>query len=371
MLNNSKSFKQRIKIWLKGIGLKFFLNIISTVLMGLLIRYIIKEYLSTDVILDIFKKESLLYYWFMGVWSKFSYDVLIEHLIDLFKPNYMMPGGWGGYGGWGGNNPQPPYGNNNPQPTYGGNNPQPTYGDANSQPSYEGNTQPTYDGTNTQPTDGGFVPTNNLGNNINQPTNNNIPTNNNASANNNVSANNNNAPANHPFSRNRIRTRFTRISDFAGTGLQTDNLQLDSTTRYPGWNRPDSVPQNARPFEFCNRYGRGEPMDISMPSKPDMKHIHDVLQETFDKKESTGTLSHTTGRLSLSEALNSIQAVRGGSIYLEDETTFIITKQLRKIFYNEPSFRHFINNQDRAKWSAIQICPTSRLMKYLRDELDD
>ena len=312
-----KNFKEKSIDWFKRIGLKYLLNTISTVLMGLLMRYLIKEYLDVDVIKDLFNPITILYGTFISVWSNFSLKVVVEHLVDLFRPNYMMPGGWGGWGGGQGNNGLPSYGSSS---------------------------------------------NNNL--NTNQPT----GTPGNA---NNPSSDPIEDILNKPYDPNKdplIKTRtklVENVQEKAGTGLESDNLELPSHIRPADWNRPSAVPEGAKPYEYWVRFGVGEPMDISMPSKEDKKFIYDVLLLTYRAKQNAGTLNPNTGGIKLSESLNTIIMARGGNEYLEDSISFTITKQLRKVFHNEPQYRHFVNEKGMIIWSKIGISPEANIMKYL------
>jgi hypothetical protein len=97
--HNNIKFSYRLRVWLKKIGIKFIISITFTVTIGLVIRYFINEYLDIDIIRDILNPISIFYYFFMAICSKFTHQVLVEYLIDIFAPNLMMPaGGDGGYG---------------------------------------------------------------------------------------------------------------------------------------------------------------------------------------------------------------------------------------------------------------------------------
>jgi hypothetical protein len=118
--NNKIKFTLRLKDWLKKVGIKFIKVILSvtfSVTIGLIIRYLIHEYLDIDIVRDYLNPISILYYFLMAIFYKFLHQVLIEYLIDILVPNFMMPAGGGEeYGN------VPPSSNISPSSSSGNNN---------------------------------------------------------------------------------------------------------------------------------------------------------------------------------------------------------------------------------------------------------
>jgi hypothetical protein len=194
----------------------------------------------------------------MGIFSKFSHQVLAEHLVDVLTPNYMMPVGGGGNGN------VPPL-DNIPSSSNSGNNGRPPR-------------------------------------NIHHP------------------------PLNNP-----------------NGGLITDNQELPPNIRSPDWNYPDpeTIPYGTQAFDYSARLARGEPMDIAIPTTGDKKHIYGVLLSSHTYMRSKPDCPRN---ITLSHLLETLRAegyaTRGSH---EDPCTFGITKQIRKIIYNEPQFTRYIN----------------------------
>lgn len=284
--NNKIKFTLRLKDWLKKVGVKFIkviLSITFSVTIGLIIRYLIHECLDIDIVRDYLNPISILYYFFMVIFSKFLHQVLIEYLIDILVPNFMMPAGGG-----------EEYGN--------------------------------------VPSSSNIPPSSSSGNNNNGPP-----------------RNVHHPPLNNP-----------------NGGLITDNQELPPNIRSPDWNypEPETIPYGTQAFDYSARLSRGEPMDIAIPTTEDKQHIHRILSysnifiRTKPDCPRNVTLSH------LLETLRADgYATRGPH---EDPCTFVITKQIRKIIYNEPQFNRYINpNTNRVMWTNISAGPNSEFMNYL------
>jgi hypothetical protein len=95
----------------------------------------------------------------------------------------------------------------------------------------------------------------------------------------------------------------------------------------------------------------GEPMDIAVPTSEDKQYILAVLMKTHEYKMTTRSTFNTeqARTTTLLALLNTLQSKGSGSDghlppayyatgQYEDERTFGITKQLRKIIYSEPQF---------------------------------
>jgi hypothetical protein len=63
-------------------GIKFMVSIVFSVSTGLLLRYLLKEHLSVDVLKDIFEPISIMYYTFMAVYSTFLHEVVAPVITD-------------------------------------------------------------------------------------------------------------------------------------------------------------------------------------------------------------------------------------------------------------------------------------------------
>jgi hypothetical protein len=151
-------------------------------------------------------------------------------------------------------------------------------------------------------------------------------------------------------------------------GLISDNQELPLDIRKADWNRPDptSTPYGTRAMDYSARYGKGEPMDIAMPTNPDKKYIHNLLTTTLDFMNNHVAYNPNP---TLSDVLKTLEE-KGNrnriNIHDEGEVAFGVYKQIRKIVYNEPQFHRFINNNtDRVEWSKIRAGQNSEFMKYL------
>ena len=281
-----KNFKERSICWSKSkFTFRFLLSLIITFMVGFLLRYFLKEYFSVDVFKDITSYISILYYNFMIIFTSFTREVIMVFIIEILKPNLMMP--WGG----------PPSG---PSGGYTG----------------------PFSGNNTN------APTSSGGSSTTSPT-------------------------------------YAPTTD---EGLITDNQQLPLDVRRADWNRPDprTIPYGTRAMDYSARYGRGEPMDIAMPTVPDKKYIFNLLTVTINYMNNHVTYSNNH---SLSKVLQTLEEDGNRekiNVKDEGERAFGVYKQIRKIVYNEPQFHKYINdNTDRVEWSKIKVGQNSDFMDYL------
>jgi hypothetical protein len=325
-----KNFKLLFNNWLKKINMRFFLSISLSCIIGLFIRYILKEYFLIDVIRDVFEPLFVLYYSFMIASHNFTRTVLVEFLIEIFKPNFMMPGG--------GNFP-----NNSPNPNF---------------PTSSSNNFPISENNNYPVPESGNLPT--WGSSF--PDYSNIPSSTSTVPN----------PSYLPASNNEELNTNTPVES---PGLRTDNLELPSYLRSPAWNFPkrEEIPFTHGIWKYKARTGKGEPMDIAIPEYEDRQYIYKVIKLTTDFRAQDPRLSSEPNSNSLSKILDTLQKEGTGTDgYFEDERTFGIAKQLRKIIYNEPQFKNLIDKErDRVVWSRVKGNSTSRLMRYLAKTRDN
>ena len=259
----NKNYKSRFRKWIKKIGIKFTISIVFSVSIGLLLRYLLKEYLCIDVIKDIFEPISIMYYTFMALYSSFLHEVVAPAIMDVFMPNLMMPSD-----------------HNFPTPSGRG----------------------------------------------------------------------------------------------SPTRLPTDNLGLPAWERNPAWNRPkpEDIPSGPTGKNFTATYGRGEPMDIALPDVKDRQYIYQVFKATYDYRTTRPFLQIDPQFVTALDVLRTLQRDgAGASGHFEDDRTFAIAKQLRKIIYNEPRFHKWINpHSNRISWATIKVSPGSELMVYLNRDWD-
>jgi hypothetical protein len=264
-INFFKSWFVHLKIgfhkWISNIGRKFFIGILITVLTGMLIRFLLREYLYVDVLIDIIEPIAIIYFTFMAIFSKFTFEVLADEIVNLiWTPNYMMP------------------------------------------------------------SDSVFPP-----------------------------------------------------SD--PTRLPSDNLELPARIRNPAWNRPDpsTIPAGEAGKPFTAQYGRGEPMDIAIPDDEDKLHLHRIITLTHNYRTTRPFLPTDPQHVTMRDIFTTLKREGSGSngyfvpTTYEDDRTFAVAKQLRKIIYNHPPFEKWINQHtNRVSWYYIKTTPNSELMVYLR-----
>lgn len=238
-------------------------SIVFSVSTGLLLRYLLKEHLSVDVLKDIFEPISIMYYTFMAVYSTFLHEVVAPVITDWLMPNLMVPSD-----------------HNFPTPSGRG----------------------------------------------------------------------------------------------SPTRLPTDNLGLPAWERNPAWNRPkpEDIPSGVAGKSFTATYGRGEPMDISLPNVEDRQYIYKVFKATYDYRTTRPFLTIDPQCVTALDVLRTLQRDgAGASGHFEDDRTFAMAKQLRKIIYNEPRFHKWINqHSNRVSWATIKVSPGSELMVYLNRDWD-
>jgi len=161
------------------------------------------------------------------------------------------------------------------------------------------------------------------------------------------------------------------------TRLPTDTLELPSHIRDPAWNRPkpEDIPPGEAGKAFTARYGRGEPMDIAMPTEGDKMHLHNVISATYNYRTTRPLLPSDPQMVTMLDVLNTLQKDGAGTNGFpaagnhEDDRAFAVAKQLRKIIYNEHRFQKWIHpNSNRIGWAYIKASPNSELMKYLRSQ---
>jgi hypothetical protein len=289
------------------------------------LRYLLNEYLTIDVIKDISNIISIVYYTFMVIFSNYSHEILVEWLLKILRPNYMMPINGPSEGSLNGNTSN----SDNPVPI-GGTNP---------------------------PSDTGESSTPNLLDNpirSNAPSPSNIPT-----------------RASTPPSPLRSPSPPAPFAPTTNQGLATDNQELSTLDRRVDWNRPDprNTPYGTNAMDYSARYAKGEPMDIAFPSRIDKRHIYAVLASTINYMHNQTPPHPNPGNSSLAEVMQILEEKGNQNrINIQDEgkLAFGIYKQIRKIIYNEPQFHKFINeNTDRVKWGAIKTGSSSEFMRYL------
>lgn len=309
--------------------MRFFLSISLTCIIGLFIRYILKEYFPIDVIRELIDPIFVLCYSFFLASNNLIRMIVVEFFVEIFKPNFMMPGG--------GNFP------NNPP------NPNPNF------PTSSGNSFPTSENNNSPVPGSGNVSTV-WG--ISLPDYSNIPSL--------IST----APSNEE-----LNTNTNTDTSTESPGLRKDNLELPSYIRSPAWNFPkrEEIPFTRGIWKYKARTEKGEPMDIAIPEFEDRQYIYKVLKLTADFRAQSPRLSSEPNTNSMSKMLDTLQKEGTGTDgYFEDERTFGIAKQLRKIIYNEPEFKSWIDKErDRVLWSAVRGNPTSKLMRYLLEKRDN
>jgi hypothetical protein len=317
-----RNLKQNTIKWVKAkFTLKSLFSIFITVILGLFLRYLLKEYLTVDVLKDISNAISIIYYTFMVIFSKYSREILVEWLVDIIKPNLMMPieGSSGG--------PSRGYseGNNTNIPTS-------STGEDSNAPTSTGN----YWNFPTRKPNHPVVP---------------VPP---------TDENDSYIPARNPY------------APVAENGLTTDNRELPSDERNTDWNRPDprGIPYGPRGKDFTARYGRGEPMDIAIPNAADKKLILEVITSTKEYMIRDNVPGFDNPSMA---ALLEVVSERGNKnrIHTHDEgaLAFSMYKQIRKIVYNEPQFSKWIRQDtDRVNWGAISTDERKKFMKYLRKD---
>jgi hypothetical protein len=278
-----KNFIKKSVSWSKKkFSFRFLISIIITFFVGFILRYLLKEYFSIDVLKDITSYISILYYSFMIIFTSYIHEVLIVFIIEIFAPNFMMPAGGpsgGSTGPLSGNNTNVPASSGTPPPT----------------------TPPNYAPTTDE-------------------------------------------------------------------GLITDNRELPLDVRKADWNRPDptQIPYGTRAMDYSTRYGRGEPMDIAMPTTSDKRYLFNLLNITINYMNNHVTYNNNP---LLSKVLQTLEEEGNRdkiNVKDEGERAFGVYKQIRKIIYNEPQFHKYINsNTDRVEWSKIKVGQNSEFMNYL------
>jgi hypothetical protein len=103
-------------------------------------------------------------------------------------------------------------------------------------------------------------------------------------------------------------------------------------------------------MDFTARYGKGEPMDIDMPTIPDKKYIYNLLSVTINFMNNNIAYNNNPALSKVLQTLEEEGYKDKINVKDEGERAFGVYKQIRKIIYNEPQFHKYINNNtDRIK----------------------